>query len=160
MGDCPKPHFRRISPALLERLWMDKSVPCRVIAKQVGLSEKGLTRRAKAMGLPLRGFCTKKLAIGDGAGFAALWRAGISLDEIARYFGVTNRTVSNTRARLGLMPRVSGTRPAMTLDEYRDTLLARAMGHDARGEQAQMILAEMADRVDNRMVGAAKVRAA
>ena len=40
MPDCP-PHFRRISPALLERLWLDKSVPCRVIAKQVGLSEKG-----------------------------------------------------------------------------------------------------------------------
>ena len=160
MPDSPKPHFRRISLAKLERLWMDKSVPCRVIALRVGLSEKGLTRRAKAMGLPLRGFCTKQLAIGDGAGFAALWCAGISLDEIARYFGVTCRTVSNTRARLGLMRRIPGTRPAMTMDEYRETLLGRAMERDARGEQAQMILAEMADRVDNRMVGAEKVRAA
>ena len=139
---------------------MDKSVTCRVIALQVGLSEKGLTRRAKAMGLPLRGFCTKKLSIGDGAGFTALWRAGISLDEIARYFGVTCRTVSNTRVRLGLTQRIPGTRPAMTLAEYRDTLLARAMSRDARLEQARMILAEMADRVENRMVGAAKVMAA
>ena len=81
-------------------------------------------------------------------------------EAIARHFGVTNRTVINTRARLGLMPRIPGTRPAMTLDQYRDTLLGRAMGRDARGEQARMIVAEMADTVDNRMVGAAKGRAA
>lgn len=37
--------------------------------------------------------------------FRALWHAGLSLTTLARRFGVTRRTVSKWRARLGLPKR-------------------------------------------------------
>jgi hypothetical protein len=118
-------HFRRIAPAELERLWADRSLTRAEIAARVGLSERALTVRVRRQGLALRGFATKKPCISDTGLFAEMWRAGVSVGEMAVCFDVDRRTIGNTRARLGLAPRAFGERAKVTAAAF---LMERAAG--------------------------------
>lgn len=132
------PHFRRISRAEFAAMWADRSITRREIAASVGLSEKGVSCRAKAYGLALRGLRTKRPSIKDESLFRAMWGAGVGCDDLARYFKVDRRTIDNTRARLELPMRYKGQRPKMTAAQF-------FMRETAKAEQAQLRLAEMVD---------------
>lgn len=152
------PHFRRIGRAELAAMWADPDLTRTDIARRVGLSDAGLTRRIKAMGLPLRGSgSTKRPSIHprDEPLFCALWRAGVGGAEIAARFGTCYRTVANTSRRLSLPARNPGTRPSMTAAQFFMRITARA-------EQAAFINAEMADGcgVAGKLVGQKHARAA
>lgn len=144
------PHFRRISPAALADMWADRELTRAEIAQRVGLSDRGLTQRIKAIGLPLRGFAnTKRPSIHprDEPLFRALWVAGVGCEEIATHFGCDTRTVGHTCRRLSLPPRRPGTRPKATIEQFRQAQLGRVLALDAALEQAAIINAEMADVV-------------
>jgi hypothetical protein len=157
-------HFRRISSRDLAAMWADRSITRAQIAATVGLSERAVTMRVKAMGLPLRGRDTKRPSITDKALFADLWWCGVGSSEIAAHFGVGPRTVANTRDRLGLPNRHPGKRPAMTLAAFfiarREIALAKAMAKTAELEQAQFRLAEMWDRNDRSYNAGRKLKVA
>jgi hypothetical protein len=132
------PHFVRVAPAELARLWSDRSMTRAQIAARVGLSERALTVRVRRQGLALRGHNTKQPSITDADLFAEMWAAGVGSADIASFFDVGRRTVINTRDRLGLAPRSSGVRPQATV-------LSFFMARTAREEQAQLCLAEMVE---------------
>lgn len=155
-------HFRRISSAEFAALWADHSITRAEIGRRVNLCEKAVTKRAVALGLPLRGQGSKKPSLkpADEPLFRDLWRAGVSAAEIAERFGFKYRTVANTCARLKLPKRPPGQRPKMTMAQYRETLLGRAMARAAAIEQGAIINADMADQIGYNVVGAKKARAA
>ena len=119
------------------------------VARYFGIAHDTAVRKANAMGLPpkLPGHRPQI----DPALLAHLWAAGVSQAGIAEAFGVSRSAVSYAAKRYGLAMRSVG---VISLASYRDGALARAMARDAAAEQRQMILAEMADQIGTRLVGA------
>ena len=154
------PHFRRISPSALRAAWLDPDRRVKDIAAEVNLSPRALRVRVRAIGLDVRSLATKKPSISTDqeALFCLAWRAGVGLQDMAAHFGVSARTVANTRCRLCLPGRINGTKPRTTmahlLASVRERELAGQMARAAQLEQAAMINAELVDRVaDNNWVG-------
>jgi len=138
-------HFRRIAPAELARLWADPKLKKAEIAARVGLSEKGLLRRIKAQGLEPRSLATKQPSIPEDSIFAALWAAGVPAREIAQHFGVDQKTIGNTRRRLGLPLRTRGKRCPITLAEFLEDRHRAALEALAKAEAGHWKNAEMVD---------------
>lgn len=143
----------RIAPARFREAWLSGERRADM-SKRFGLSDHAITKRAKAMGLPLRGFKTKKPSIGAASEplFRAMWVAGVGMPEMAAHFAVDRRTISNTRERLGLLPRQPGARPRMTLTQFFEVRLSEQMAMSARLEAAALINAEMVDQIGRGLI--------
>lgn len=144
------PHFRRVSPAEFRSAYLSGARLADIGAK-FGLCAKAVARRASRMDLPPRSHNTKKPTIrgGDEKIFQALWNAGVGMPELAAFFGVDRRTISNTRERMGLQKRIPGTRPKMTIAQFVESRLRQRMEQTAMLDQSAFINAEMVDRIGN-----------
>ena len=120
--------------------WADTETTTKQIAAAFNMSPATANRVAQAMGLPARKKGARLKMRPDL--FRAMWLAGVSVAEIVAHFRVDDATVTNTVQRLGV-----GSRPCLTLDDFKAGLLARAMARSAAIEQRQIKLAEMADNI-------------
>lgn len=136
-----------ISNAAIRRAWMDFSLTGEQAAAQAGLSRVNLWLRARAMGLPPRGKGGRPFVFTEPE-FSEMWRAGVSVADIARHFGGAASAVGQAARRRGLPPRQTGRRP-IGLEQHRarlaDEALAARMRAVARQEAQAMRLAEMVD---------------
>lgn len=151
-------HFRRIPIAVLRDRYASGATLADM-ASEFGLCPRSLSIRARNLGLVFK-IKTKRPLIKptDEGLFTSMWLAGVASCEIADYFKVTTRTVINTNHRIGLPPRIQGSRPRMTLAQFFEARLGEKLLMQARLEQQQMINAEMVDRVNLLYVGARHVR--
>lgn len=150
--------YPRFSIAAFQRIWGQPELRAYDVARHFGLSHDGAVRKAKALGLKPKP--TGKRPIIDRETFSPMWIAGVMSGEIGRHYGVSASAASHAARRFGLPPRAHGSYGEMTLAQYRDTILASAMARDAAMEQRQILLAEMADKIGAKWVGAEKARAA
>lgn len=151
------PFFHRASRAEVTRLWMDRTIPVAEICKRTNLTLFALAHRVNAYGLPKRqGGPTQTIT--DTDTFTAMWTAGVLSKSMALNFGVSERTIRNTRAALGLHDRAKSARPRLTLQQYMTMQAIKGMARDAAAEQAQMLVAEMADQIGAKFVGWDKAR--
>jgi len=144
-----------LSAAEFRRVYAKTDLTCRDVAKHFGIAHDTAVRKAKAMGLPPKpsGYPSRI----DRALLSHLWAAGVQMEGIGQACGVTRTAVHYAAKRFGLPSR---TTTVISLREYLDVLLVRAMARDAAIEQRQMILAEMADvNATGHRVGAAMARA-
>lgn len=148
----------KVSTKFFTRLWMD-GVPNDSIAETIGCCRKTVTNTAIALSLPPRMGGAKKQA--DHARIAELYAFGVEIKAIATETGIHWNTVRRIVAKLGLPQRGKGflaKQPRATVTDFQVEKLARAMAHTAAQEQAQIIIAEMADKVESRYVGARQAR--
>jgi predicted DNA-binding transcriptional regulator AlpA len=148
-----------VSEAKFRALWLDPNLGRKEVMAATGMCKSTVWLWAKRLNLPRKRMGRTEVANQDQ--LRALWLAGIGIAEIAGFFSASESTIFKATRRMALPSRRPGTRPEMTLAQFRDTLLAKAMARDAAAEQRQMILAEMADCIGSvRPVGAEKGRAA
>ena len=149
-------HFCKFSASEFRRIYARPDWTAKDVARYFGIAHDTAVRKANEMGLPRKptGYPSRI----DKALFAHLWAAGVKQDGIAEACGISRSAVSFAATRFSLPPRSACT---MSLSQYREGLLSRAMARDAAAEQRQMILAEMADMTsDGRWVGMLKGAAA
>lgn len=140
----PRPSGKRISEAEFQRLWADLDLSVEEIGRRLGISQQGVTHRARTRGLPHRPKRGAKPAC-EPAALVRLYAAGLSMPDIALALGCNRKTVHNYCVRLGLPRRGNGTRPTITLADYRAQLLRAAMAADAEKCRVQFQAAEMVD---------------
>lgn len=150
----------------LRRAWSDKSKSLPEIAASLGIGKTTLQTKVKVLGLPPRtvGMLQK---IKDHDDFAAHWAAGTSIRRLAEMYKMHTTNIKKTAKRMGLPARPTGRPKAETLmrmavktDQRGPCSLLDHMARTAAAEQRQFILAEMADQVGSKFVGADKARAA
>lgn len=140
----------RIPSSEIRRVWMDPDLSTTEAARKVGLARSNLWRRAKALGLPPREPGNKEARIDEPA-FRAMWAAGVSLRAMGDFFGLHPLSIRAIRARLKLKPRPCGGRQsALTLDQYRQMVLAERMAETARRERAALREMDMIDVISAR----------
>lgn len=115
------------------------------VARELGISQQAVHYRAKARGL-LTGKMGPAPTIADDGEFISMWNAGLWTEEIARHFGVAERTVRNHVQRLNLPRRSGRITPKVTMREYQQTQLAKAMAASAAETARAMKAAQEADR--------------
>lgn len=111
-----------ISPAEFKRLWYDMRTPMSEIVKRIGVTERTLTIRAKALGFTSRKTLRGAARQSFDDEFPAFWVFGVSLREIAEYYGVSTSTVCNKAWRLGMSAEgrnVSKRKPGRTIEQFR-----------------------------------------
>lgn len=141
-----------VSEAEFRRMWFNSALSVEEIGNILGISQAGVSTRAKTRKLPNRtengfGHFTRSI---DDAVFADMWAAGVGRDEIATHYGCSLKTVRNTRARLGLEIRGYGERPKMTMAQFLEARLSARMAETAKIERAALWDAEMIDGHRNR----------
>lgn len=119
------------------------------VARELGISQQAVHYRAKARGL-LTGKMGPAPTIADDDEFASMWNAGLRTDEVARHFGVSERTVRNHVQRLNLPRRMGRITPKITMTEYRQVQIqvqiAKAMAASAAETARAMKAAQEVDR--------------
>ena len=75
----------------------------------------------------------------------AAWMAGVAVGEICKAAGIVPDTLYARLESLGLERRGPGTRPKMTLVDFRAEQLRQALAARAREEQSALWNAEMVD---------------
>jgi hypothetical protein len=145
---------KKIPAARIREVWLDLSLTTQEAAETVGLKGRGpLQRRAKALGLPPRP--KGRAPSTDPEIFEPLWRAGVSLAEMAQVFDCHPMTIHHTSRRMNLPSRrAGGHQISLTVRGMIMDIQAARMAQTARTEQAAFLGAEMADKVDHRYVGA------
>lgn len=138
----------RISRARFTEMWLGH-VHGDAIAAAFGIDRSTVTKFAKRFGLPLRTQrkCARWVIPFDRSDeFAAMWRAWVKTDEIARHFGCNCKTVENHAKRLGLPAKGRGNPERfLSLADFRALQLREAMARSAAETRAQMKLADMID---------------
>lgn len=122
----------------IRRVWLDSELTLVQAAAAVGMSKDALQGRAAALGLGHRRMGRREaIRPHQEAEFRRMWAAGVGARIIGTAFGCSYCAVINTATRLGLPMRGAGYRPKMTLGQFRETELGRAMRvHAALENQA------------------------
>lgn len=145
----------RMSNADFRALWFDLSISSAEIGRRLGISGSAVRQRARARGLPTRGYNRYgQYLIGPDrqAEFVALWQAGVLSRDIAAHYSTHCITIADNAARLGLPRRgKSWQHRGITLAEYRQRQINAALSASAAETRAQILLGEMADRIGSRM---------
>lgn len=98
--------LKNITREALEPLWSNRKISLDRIARSLSVSRQGLAYKAKALGLPPRGFNQEPQKKLSDALFIEMWNAGVSTSEIALRFGYSSTgSVTTRRRNLGLPPR-------------------------------------------------------
>lgn len=136
---------KTISEAEFRRLWDDPSITVAQIGERLGIRQTAVSSRAKTRNFPPRPARGTK-PICDVAQLTRMWLAGVAIPGIAEALGCNEKTVRNTRVRLGLPERSPGRwKASIGLADFRAVQLRDALAARAREEQAAMINAEMVD---------------
>ena len=133
-----------VSEAEFRRMWLDDSMTTTQIGAALGISQSAACQRAKARSLPPRRYGPAPL-ISDTTKLADLWKAGVSVADIAARTGVCERTVRTMARKLGLPQRRGGKRSTTSLAVFAEMQLAARMAEAARIERAEWWNAEMID---------------
>lgn len=158
---------KRIPIAVIRAVWLDSSLTAKQAGEKIGMSRNSLSKRAKALGLPKRR--VGHPARLEGPVFIAMWNAGCSSHAIAQHFKCHRLSVCQAARRLReagepIIPRsAGGNRPGMTLAQFKEMLLSKAMARAAVAEQSAIIGAKMADQISKTpgsYTGARMIRAA
>lgn len=146
----PAHRGKRVSEADFRRLWQDRQLTLRQIGVILGISESAVHYRGRRRGLPPRGVSKPTLLAICGAReaeFRAMWQGNVASQDIAAHFGVSDNTVPNTAARLGLPQRgVRWRGVGIGIAEWREARVAQAMAADAERTRLAMIDAGMHSR--------------
>lgn len=142
------------TPAAFRRAWADPRLSAEDVGRRFGLGLHAAHWRAKALELPRKSPGNFSTISRDE--FTAMWLAGVSGAEMATHFGVNDSNIARAAKRFDLPGRRRGARRKMTLAQYHETLLAKAMAETARLEQAQIKLAEMWDQPGHNTSGKRK----
>jgi hypothetical protein len=124
---------KRIPSADIRRVWLDPSLTTAAAARVVGLTRTNLWVRAKALGLPPRKKGRPHVIPPDQ--LRLLWAANVRVADIAERYGCPFGSVRQAAKLLGLPARPMGKHATITLQQYRDQLLGRAMARAARRDQ-------------------------
>lgn len=147
-GPCagkPRNTGKRISEAEFRRLWSDLTITVAEIGERLGICQTAVSSRAKTRGFPARPAGTSK-PVCDPKALTRLWNDGVSISGIAKALGCHEKTVRNTRKRLGLPQRGAGRwKSTVSLDDYHAMQLRAAMAASARETEAAIDLCEMRD---------------
>ena len=150
---------KRIPPAKVRRLWSDLSMPLDEAARQLGVSRPGLTYIARQLGLPSRAGNYAPQKKGCDEEFVRMWRAGVSLQDLADHFGyASHRGVCHRRKALGLPTRTRATgkgrrwEETISLTEWREQQLAGKLAASAAQTKAAIKDADMKDIIVGRRV--------
>lgn len=144
MKGKPRNTGRTVTLAEFRRMWEDLSISVAQIGQRLGISQQGVTQRAKSRGLPPRPKRGAKPAC-DPAKLRRLYDADLSMKDIAAGLGCDRKTVHNYCVRLNLARRGSGRRPKATIADFRAVHLREAMAASARETEAALRLSEMVD---------------
>lgn len=137
---------KRISEAEFRRLWDDLSITVAEIGERLGIGQTAVSSRARTRKLPPRPARNGTAPVCDPDVLTRLWLADVPILEIAAALGCDEKTVRNTRRRLGLSERGPGKRKtAVSLADFRALQLRIAMAASARETQAAMWDSEMVD---------------
>ena len=158
----------RLKPVSMARIRKlhDQGLRLAEIGAVVGLHGDTVARKQKILGLRAKTKNNYRDHIQWPAQFDAMWRDGVLIADImaAAKGRLTDvRCVSREAKRRGLPPRNRNCRwTALTINEWRELQLGKAMAVSARAEQAAIIDAEMADAIGHRLflVGRDHARAA
>ena len=124
--------LRNITREDLEPFWSRPEIPLARIAQALGVSREGVSYKARVLGLPSRKGNHEPLKKLDDTTFARLWNAGVSMAEMIAFGGYTSRSsIEWRRKRLGL-PKRRGRIDIISLAEFREMELARAMRESVR----------------------------
>lgn len=124
----------RFSIAALREIWADNRLTNRQVGAAIGRTERGLQDIAVRLGLPPRKLGPKvKL---DQRLFARMYLAGVSMAEIAVFTGMHRSSLPYVAVRLGLASRGKGWVATMTLAQFWEAELGRAMAETAVAERA------------------------
>lgn len=145
---------KRIPPATVRRLWGDLTITTADAAAQLGITRAGLSDMARRLGLPSRSGNYDSRKRGSDADFAAMWTAGVAIGDMAEHFGyASHRGVISRRKAMNLAPRTRGRgkgngrgwAETISIDDYRQQVLARRMAEAAVQAQARIIAEGRAD---------------
>lgn len=137
MMGLPSRRFK-VSDDVVRDVWGDHSLTRAQMEARAGLSASNLWRRARMLGLPARPRTKKSQPPPDRARFAEMWRAGISLAEMGRAFGLHWSSINRWSRRFGLPPRLGGAPRGLTLADWDQMQLCAAMARTAAAEQHAM----------------------
>lgn len=152
----------RVSRAEFTRQWLAGET-AEAMALHFGCCTKTITNKAKAFKLPMRtGGPGRKH---DYSLICRLYADGVLVGDIARAAGLPHPAHVTRAVQMMGQPRRTKSeavkRQWLTLDQWHEAQMARAMAQDARAEQAAMINAEMTDRMrTGPQVGLRQARAA
>jgi len=143
-------HYKKISRATLRDLYEVKNLPGEDIAAALGVAVDTVWRKAKAFGLRRPAVNNYRTHIVWPAEFDQMWLDNVLMADIfaaAKTELVDHRIVAKEAKRRGLPSRQRGGArwAAITIEQWQQIRLARAMAKAARIEQAAMINAEMVD---------------
>ena len=152
MTKTPAHRGKTCSDAEFRRLWAS-AMTLAEIGAILGISGSAVSARAKSreLGRRPKGMGPSATPV-DATLFRDMWNAGVAYPVLSARFGVCERTIRTIARRLALAARPLGAAP-ISLAEWRAQRVAAELKRAAAGEEAQVMLAEMADRVDGRWVG-------
>ena len=133
----------KVSIATLRAMWADDDLTVDEIGARLGISGCSVRRLAYQAKFPPKRQGRPPANLPPI--FDAMWRDGVDSSQIAAHFGVALSTVWEAAKARNLPARHRGQRAKMTVPQFFEAELARAMAQTAEAERAQLRLAEMVD---------------
>lgn len=142
MAEASAPKVNRgkvVSEAAFRRMWMDLTISREEIGALIGITPQCVMKRAKRRGLPSRRDLKRETCRAfDVDEFRDMWVTGVRTKDILAYFGCSNPTTTEAAKRFGFPPRGrSWQYRGITIDEYREIQLGRAMAAEAKRREAR-----------------------
>lgn len=150
---------RKVSDAEFRRM-IESGEPLASIGAKLGISAQAVWFRKETRGIPAPMLGRTKAKLDAAPRILALYRAGISIDEITRVCRVSKLTVRQTAKAAGEPLRGKRGTNCPRLHDLAQERLAKAMAETARMEQAQIKLAEMWDQPGHNTSGKRKTNLA
>ena len=101
--------LKNLTRETLAPIWCRREIPMERIAGALGVTRQGLAYKAKSLGLPSRKGNYDGQKLGSDERFRKMWLAGVSVEDMTKYFGyASHRGVIHRRGRLGLPLRTRG----------------------------------------------------
>lgn len=144
-ASCPR-RGRNVSMAEFRRLWADESLTLSQIGQQLGISQQAVTGRATTRGLVNTRPMGPRPSISDDTLFRDMWATGVVVADMARHFGVHQRSIRNHVTRLGLPKRGNYGWASISLADFLADRLRAQLDAAATETMAAMRLSEMVDR--------------
>lgn len=140
----PAPRGRKCTRAELVAMAAAGMTLAEIGAALGGISGKAVSYRLRARGIEKDKVCRHAR---DKSQAVALYAAGVVVSEIAEFCRLNPATIRRAAREAGLPARTRRDRAeSMSIAEYAEARLAKAMAETARAERRQIKLAEMWDQ--------------
>jgi hypothetical protein len=137
---------KSVSLSEFRRMWNDKEMTQRDIARELGITIRSVHNRARARGLPSRHINRR---CGLDAEARAMWDAGVTAKDIAAEYGLGVPTVYQYFRKLRGGSGRRAQRKTISIEDYRALQLAKAMAQSANETKAEMRKRNMEDRINS-----------